>query len=64
MKHTKRKTPTVKPSEIVFHGHTFPSGLAVFSCYSRDLGQFRTDEPDEKEAKAEALAYFNREARK
>ena len=61
MKHTYKNT--VKPSEIVSHGRTFPSGLAVFSCYSRDLGQFRTDETG-KAAKAAALAHFNREASK
>lgn len=60
------KTPmknTVKASEIVSHGRAFPSGLAVFSCYSRGLGSFRTDETG-KAAKAAALAHFNREASK
>lgn len=61
MKNTSKNT--VKPSEIVCHGRDFPYGMTVFSCYSRELGSFRTDETG-KAAKAAALAYFNRKARK
>lgn len=60
MKHTAKNT--VKASEIVFHGAN-GQGLSIFTCYSRNLGQFRTDETG-KAAKAAALAHFNREARK
>lgn len=66
MKHTKKNTRknTVKASEIVSHGRAFPSGLFIFSCYSRGLGQFRTDAESREEANADALAHFNQEARK
>jgi len=57
------KNNTVKLYEIVYHGRN-SQGFAVFSCYSRGLGSFRTDAENREEANADALAHFNREAAK
>ncbi len=58
----KLLVPRVKASEIVSHGDN-GRGLSLFTCYSRGLGQFRTDSRG-REAKRAALAHFTAEAAK
>jgi hypothetical protein len=52
----------VKHSEITYHGRN-AYGMAVFTCYSRGLGQFTTDAANLRTARRDAREHFNRKGR-
>jgi hypothetical protein len=51
--------PKIRHWEIAYHGRN-ACGLAVFTCYSRGLGQFATDAANLRNARRDAREYFNR----